>query len=227
MSATKQSDPLSDFLKTLDPGDTDSVTIVAKDEDPIEELLWSMLLWECSVNKAERALKRIRNAIVDLNELRVCMPEEVVDLLGRGYPLAQERSLALLRSLHDVFNREHSVSLETVKRLPKREARKYLDALDGAPQFVCARVFLIAVGGHAMPLDNQMRSLLVEAGAIDESVDLAQAASLLERRVKASDALATHAALLARSHQGGGAGGRSSGASKSSKKRSMKAAKTA
>jgi endonuclease III len=223
VSATKQQEQISKFLKGLPSADPAEATFVESDADPIEEMVWSLLLWETTAAKAERAFKRIRAAVVDLNEFRVCMPDEVVDLLGRGYPNVNERADALLRSLHDVYRREHKVTLEPLRAVNKRDAKKYLESIDGLPRFAAARVTLVALGGHAIPVDEQMRAGMIEAGAIDADTDLDQAASLLERCVKASDAMATHASMLAWA-QGDSSKKSASSTRKPTKKRTRKKA---
>lgn len=164
--------------------------------DPVlHELVYSMLLWEATPSQALNALKRLLGAVVDYNELRICMPDEIAGLLGPRYPLVEERAARLKAALHHVYNLEHEVTLARLPGLSKREARAYLDALEGVPPFVAARVTLVALGGHAAPLDQRLYDLLVAHGAIDEEPDLPSAASKLERAVRASDSAELFALL--------------------------------
>ena len=109
-------------------------------EDPLEQLVSSLLLWESTASKAEAARRRLIAAVVDINELRVCLPEEIVALLGERYPRGEERALRLRAALNDIYVREHAVSLEHLKKMNKRDARQYLESLEGVPQYVAARV---------------------------------------------------------------------------------------
>jgi hypothetical protein len=56
--------------------------------DPIATLVMSFLMWESTTDRAEAAYQRILESVVDFNELRVCMPQETVDIIGQRYPLA-------------------------------------------------------------------------------------------------------------------------------------------
>jgi endonuclease III len=158
-------------------------------QDPVEHLLWSALLWDATPPKAREAYKRLIDAASDLNELRVMIHDEVVALLGPRYPHVDERAARIRMVLNDVYNREHAVSLEALARAPKREARKYLDELDGATTFISARTMAVGLGGHAIPVDETLRRRLIEEDLLDENADCATAAGSLERVIKASDGL--------------------------------------
>lgn len=196
MSASTPTDALAGFLAALPSADPRRASPIDPGADPIDELVWSMLLWDAPRSKAERAYRRVVGGVVDVNELRVCMPEEVVSLLGRGYPNVGERAERLLGTLHEVYQREHAVTLAPLRGANKRDARKYLESLNAAPQFASARVLLLGLGAHAVPLDARMFAGLREANAIEAEADEARAVSLLERAVKATDAVAVHVSML-------------------------------
>ena len=93
-------------------------------------------------------------------------------------------------TLNDIYNREHSVSLESLGAMNKRDARAYLDSLEGIPPYVAARTFLIGLGGHAFPLDERLMGVLAaeEALAETDAGDLVTASTWLERQVRSGDA---------------------------------------
>ena len=86
MSAGETSKELAALLKTLRAQFADELatpqSATCCSFDPGEPVLGcflkSFLLWESTSVKASQALKRLETAIVDLNELRACMPDEVV-----------------------------------------------------------------------------------------------------------------------------------------------------
>lgn len=163
----------------------------------IDQFIWSFLLWEADPSDAERALHKVQKAVVDFNELRVCLPEETVAIIGPRYSRAHERAMRLRAGLQDIYFREHMVSLDHLKDSPKRTARQYLDTLDGVPPFVSGRVFLMGLGGHATPLDDRLLENLIEAGVFDDDATPERAIPALERHVKAEDAVETHMLLMA------------------------------
>jgi hypothetical protein len=167
--------------------------------DPlVYQLVYSMLLWEGSHDLAARCLEAVRAEVVDFNELRVCSVGEVCAMLPRDCPNRTERVDRLLTALNAVFLREHGLTLSHLGALPKREARQYLDAVPGLPQFAAARVLLVSLGGHAFPADSRIARVLAEAGVIDaadaQNPDLG---SRLERAVRAADAPRVYALLEA------------------------------
>ncbi len=172
--------------------------------DLLEAFVFAFLLWEAEQADAERALKRIAAGVVDFNELRVCLPDEIVSMLGVRYPRAQERAARLKSGLHDVFLREHVVSFDHLRDKPKRAARQYLETLEGAPPFVSARMMVVGFGGHAAPLDERLLGRLTDAGVFDDGLALDRAAGALERHIKAEDAAEAHHLLILGCEDGGG-----------------------
>jgi hypothetical protein len=191
VSAADQSKNLTKLLKSLASAYPDAPPL--RPESPavitaMDELVYSFLLWESTHHRAANAYKRLRDAFVDDNELRVTRNEEIMAVLGKTYPHAEERVMRLRAALRDVYLREHAVSLEKAKTLAKREARKYVESLEGMHPFVAARVVLLGFGGHAVPLEDRLLDKLAEAGVVDDGADVVKAQGSLERMVKAADA---------------------------------------
>ncbi len=166
-------------------------------DDPIAVLILSSLMAETSTERALAAYSRLLDSIVDFNDLRVSMPHEVVGYIGVRYPRAQERCERLRRVLRHIYLREHCVCLERLREEGKRDGRKYLESLEGMTPYVSSRVMLLCFDAHAMPVDEQLRDRLVEAGAADESADVAAVTTWLARQVKAGDGARVHHKLQA------------------------------
>jgi hypothetical protein len=171
--------------------------IAVADRTPLEEFVYSFLLWEATTAKADAAYKRMVNAMVDFNEMRVSRVPELVALMGKTYPRAEERAQRMRAALNEVYVREFAVTLDPCAGLSKREARKYLESLDGCPSFVAARVLLLRMDGHALPVDDKLNARLIEAEVSEEDADPARTAGVIERHVKAEDALGVHLLLQA------------------------------
>ncbi len=173
------------------------------DQDPVlREFLRSFLAWECTTTKAEAALRRVDDAVVDLNEFRVFLPEEVAAVLGPSFPRAADRAVRIRQALHGLYRHEHCLRLAHLTERGKREARAFLESLgrqppvNGAgqaadyqvvPPYVSARVMLLSLGGHAFPLDDRLRLLLVHAGVLEAEDSLEESAAWLERALRASE----------------------------------------
>lgn len=188
-TTTDHAKSINDFFKRLPAID------VPEEIEPLEptnELVFSFLLWESSTQRARPAMQRVASTFVDLNELRVSRVEDIVEVLGKTYPRGEERAMRLKASLHDIFSREHEVSLAKAASMGKREARKYLDSLSGMVPFVAGRVVLLSLGGHAFPLEDRSLAMLIEQGVLEPDTDLAKAVGILERHVKADEAMQSY-----------------------------------
>lgn len=157
--------------------------------DPVcDELIWAYLVWEAGEHRAGAVASKLCESFVDLNEFRVCLTNELTGFFGQTYPRAVERSDRIRATLNDIFNREHDVSLTSLVSMNKREARAYLDSLEGIPPYVASRTFLFGLGGHAFPVDDRLLKLLVAEQALAETETIESAANWLERQVRSGDA---------------------------------------
>lgn len=159
--------------------------------DPlIDELVFSMLMWESSIDHALKGVHNIREVLVDLNELRVCTVSELASILGSRTPRGPERAQRLIGILSAIFERENRLSLGSLREMNKREVQDYLGAIDALPPYVSGRVILLELGWHAFPVDDRLTRLLAGKGITDPTLDATQQAHRLERLVRASDSLA-------------------------------------
>jgi endonuclease III len=199
-NAVESTKALAGLLRKLDraepaPGETG---------DPLEVLVRSFLMWEATSDKAVVAYKRVMDRVVDFNDLRVCMPTEIVECIGTRYPLALERSERLRAALRHAYKREHAMSFDRLRDLNRREVKQYMRSLDGICPYVADRVTLLCFGGHCVPVDERLRRALVRSGVGDDSTDVAEMGSWMARQVKAADAVATHQMLQAWCDRTGG-----------------------
>lgn len=192
MSATDSAKALNDLLKKLG---TAAPIEYPDADDPVAVLVMSMLLWDSNSTKAIAAYQKLRAAVVDFNELRVCMPKELIDHVGVRYPQAAERCQRMRAALNDVFQREHDVKLDHLRTVGKRDVKKYVDSLDGITPYASARVQLMCFDTHAMPADEQLRKLLIGAGVVEDTLDVAEVSNWLTRYVKSGEGMAAHFAL--------------------------------
>ena len=172
------------LLRKLSPGRPKKEPDAA---DHIGVLVYSFLLWESTSSKATAAYSRLQSTLEDYNELRVSMPDEIVEICADTSPMGTERAKRICASLRSIYLREHDVNLEAPSQLNKTDLRHYIESLDGMVPFVSARVLMRCFGIHAIPVDEHLRMLLVESDVIDEGADVQEAANWLARQIK-SDA---------------------------------------
>ncbi len=171
---------------------------------PTEVMVLSFLIWDSTTPRAVTAYKRIRERVVDFNDLRVSMPEEIVEFMGERYPNAYDRANRLRAALRHTFKREHAVCLDRLQTLGKREVRKYLRSLDGVCPYVADRVTLLCFDAHCIPVDDRLRRALSREGVCEAAIDVNELSAWLTRQVKVNEAQRAHQALQAWVDEAGG-----------------------
>lgn len=207
MSAGETSRELTSLLKSLRSGHDPAALATAAMapvvfggtavEPVLSQFIRSFLIWESTTTKAAQAQKKLEAAVVDVNELRMYMPDEFVKIIGERYPRAAERALRLRTALNVIYSREHAVTLERLNGQSKKDARDYFDRIDGVPGFVAARVSLLALSHHAAPMDSRIRRRLVEAKVVGSDLDEHDAAHALEKKTRGGELIEAYVLIQA------------------------------
>jgi endonuclease III len=183
-NATKHADELKSLLKKLM---REEKPPEKTEQDPLHALVRGAMSFDVSDHKAADAMKAIDREFVDLNELRVATDLEIQEMLGQRYPQIEKRVAMITQSLNNIFEREHTLSLDRLKTINKKDAGKFLSELPEIHPFVEAYVMLFAFSGACIPTDGEMLAYLVEEGIVEEGTALADAQKFLEHNVKAED----------------------------------------
>lgn len=170
---------LRDKLGKVDRFDTSS---------PVSQLILGVLARDLPEAKARQALERLRAGVVDYNELRVVPPIELTEILN-DVSKARIKAEDISRALNSVFAREHEITLEHVREMSKKDMLAYLDGIDGLDPYVRARIRLLGLQQHAVPLDEAMWAYARSAEIIDPKCPLDEAQAFLERQIPENDAL--------------------------------------
>jgi hypothetical protein len=93
----------------------------------------------------------------------------------------------ITQSLNNIFEREHTMSLDRLKTVSKRDARQFLRELPQIHPFVEAYVMLFAFEGNAFPLDDEMLTHLRDQELVDPEATLVEAQRFLENYVKGEE----------------------------------------
>src|ERR671914_1850807 len=179
-TAEKHADELKSLMKRLvkehKPGDREP-------QEPLKALVRGAMSFDVSDHRADEAMRAIDREFVDLNELRVATDLEIQELLGQRYPEIERRVAMITQSLNNIFEREHTLSLDRLKTVSKRDARQFLRELPDVQPFVEAYVMLYGFDGHAVPLDDQMLEYLRGEEIIDEQTNLEEAQRFVEHHI--------------------------------------------
>ncbi len=200
-NATKHADELKGLLKRLlreykpEP---------IPQQDTLKALVRGAMSYDVPDAKAEDAMKAIEREFVDLNELRVATDLEIQEMLGQRYPAIEKRVALITQSLNNIFEREHTLSLDRLKTISRRDARQFLRELPEIHPFVEAYVMLFAFEGHAVPIDEMTLEMLRDEGVLEAETTLDDAQKFIEHNVKAEDCIGVYSALrqASRDHAG-------------------------
>src|SRR5881392_2680039 len=171
-NATKYADKLRGLLRSLL---RDHKPEPLEKMDPLKALVRAAMLYDMSDAKADEAMRHIEREFVDLNELRVATDLEIQELLGARYPGIERRVAMITQALNNIFEREHTLSLDRLKTISRRDARQFLRELPEIHPFVEAYVMLFAFDGHSVPIDNEMLGFLTEEEVLEEGASIEDA----------------------------------------------------
>ena len=156
--------------------------------DPLEQLILGILARDVSESKAQAVYARLMGSVVDLNDLRVTPWIEVAEMLSDDLPDAENRARTLVGVLNAIYDRCASVTLSFLRGKPVREARDYLRSLPGIDEYTAARVVLLGLGGHAIPIDETTLQVFRQEELVGPEATLPEVQSFLERHIRATDA---------------------------------------
>jgi endonuclease III len=180
-----------------------------KDPDTLPEgitdtLILGILAMDEKYEKALEALERIREDMVDFNELRVTPVSEIVELIEPYLSDPDRAAKEIVKTLNGIFSRFDTLDLSGMKEMTKSDLGKLFEELPGCCDHGRAFMLLFSFEVAEMPLDNQMLDYLVGAGALPPEVDLPAAKSFLERHLKAAETAPLYWQLRKASEEGAG-----------------------
>jgi hypothetical protein len=183
-SSNKIADELKSLLRRLGrDGKPDALVPI----EPLLALVRGAMSYDVADGRAEDAMQMISKEFVDLNELRVATDLEIQGLLGVKYPEIKTRVAMITLALNSIFEREHTMSLERLKTISKRDARQFLRELPEIHPYVEAFTMLMALDGTAMPIDDMMLSYLKSQKAVAPAATLDEAQRFLEHHLKSEE----------------------------------------
>ena len=199
-SATKHAEELRSLIKRLvkeyKPGERPR-------QEPLKALVRGAMSYDVPDTRAEDAMKAIDKEFVDLNELRVATDLEIQELLGTRYPQIEKRVAMITQSLNAIFEKEHTLNLERLSTISKRDSRQFLRDLPEIHPFVEAYVMLFAFDGHTVPVDDQMLEYLREEEIVEPETTVEEAQRFLEHHVKVEECFEVYTVLRAAAQSAG------------------------
>jgi endonuclease III len=156
-------------------------------DEPAEALVYAITSEKITHKQAQTAAKRFNEYFVDLNDLRVSRPEEIVEMLGEDNPTTREIAARLKTALRAIFEKYNTVSLQDLRKIGKRPAKEALSQINGTSPFMVDFCMLTALDGHAIPLTEKMIELLRNEQLVHPQADHQRIEGFLSRQITAKD----------------------------------------
>ncbi len=167
---------------------TETIQDTSEPDDPLRRLAIGILGEGCTDAVANRAVDRALGTMVDWNEMRVSDAVELNRATGNAIPQGTQRCRKLIAALQSIFDRENRLSLDRLKNIGRREARHFLEQLNGVDEYTVASVLLWSFGGHAIPVNDRLLGALREADLVNPTASRAEVQAFLERHIGAAEA---------------------------------------
>lgn len=149
----------------------------------LEAVVFGICHEDASRELANQALTRFKENFFDWNEVRVSSLEEIQEALV-GLPKADDRAFRIRRFLRQLFEKTYGFTLEALAKKPLKESVKVLQEYEALhSDYLLATVTQLALGGHAIPVDESARRALERLGVADPDTDIATLRGILERAV--------------------------------------------
>jgi endonuclease III len=171
-------------------------------EEPLEAVVYALISEDTTSAEAHSAAKRLNGYFVDLNELRVARPDEIVEVLGYDAKAARATAAAVTTVLRTIFNETNTLSLKGLRKTGKRQARKKLEQINGITGFAIDYCMLTSLKGHAVPLTGKMTDYLRTNELTHPQADEKDIAGFLTKQVRAEKAFEFYTLLRRVSESG-------------------------
>ena len=120
-----------------------------KSHPPIEQVLVTLLLTDGKESSALRTIKRLEREFVDWNELRVCEPPVIDQVLGKNFPPGVGQHVR--DALTAIFNNSQAMNLDEIMGLAPEHAEVKLKRLSPMPSRVAGELLLAGLKYDRLP----------------------------------------------------------------------------
>ncbi|MHC4739640.1 MAG: hypothetical protein ACYS9Y_12110 [Planctomycetota bacterium] len=164
-------------------------------EEPLEALVYAVINENMSGKGAQSAMKRISDNFIDLNDLRVSLSAEIIEVLGEDTSVIRNVASSLTKALRAVFNQYNTISLEELKKMGKRPARQALEQVEGTSTFAVDYCMLTSLQGHWIPLTKNMIQYLRSNEIVHSAANEQEIEGFLTRQISAKNGYEFYALL--------------------------------
>ncbi len=148
----------------------------------LDQIIYAILREDSSREQADRAFQQLRERFFDWNEVRVSTARDVARALP-GLTQTFDRASRIISLLQQVFETSYDYDLEGMSKKGLKLAEKQLERFDCSTNYTVAFVIQNALGGHAMPVDENMLRALTRLSIASENDSASTAQGMLEHLI--------------------------------------------
>lgn len=156
-------------------------------DDPAKAIIYAIVSENMRKSAAKSVIKKIEAHFVDSNDLRVSRDEEICDVIDIASKDSKKIASKLTEFLGAIFLKYDTSNLEELKEIGKRQARKDLEGLGILSRFAICYCFLTSLGGHAIPLTEEMIEYLKDDELVHPDASGGDIEGFLERQISAAN----------------------------------------
>lgn len=148
-------------------------------DDPLEELVLTVLSQHTSDSNADRAYRSLRASFPTWEQVVRARPQAVADAIRSG-GLADTKAPRIQAILREIHDRQGRFDLSLLRRLPDEQVREYLTSLPGVGPKTAAVVLAFSLGRATIPVDTHVHRVAKRLGLVPSKSSAEKAHRLLE-----------------------------------------------
>ncbi len=164
-------------------------------EEAVSVLVRTILSQNTSDTNSGRAFASLLAAFGDWEAITASDPQDIARSINQG-GLANIKAIRIKLVLQRIQERQGSLALDFLKRLPLPEAKAWLRELPGVGPKTASCVLLFALGKPALPVDTHVLRVSKRLGLVDSRVSAEAAQELLEALVPPQHVYQFHVHLI-------------------------------
>lgn len=164
-------------------------------EDPLDELINTILSQSTTNINSHRAFASLKQRFPDWEQVRRARPASIAAAIKSG-GLANVKSVVIKNILNDIKQRRGTLDLSFLKTALVAEAREFLISLKGVGPKTAACVLLFACKRSVFPMDTHIFRILRRAGLLPEKINDQLAHEMIENLIPPKKHYSLHINLI-------------------------------
>lgn len=166
-----------------------------KQEDPLEELVRTILSQNTNDTNRDRALKSLNENFASWEDVANADHDAVAQAIRIG-GLAEQKAKRIQSALRWTYDKFGEYSLRALKNLPANEVYEMLRKLDGVGPKTAAIVMLFSLGKPYFPVDTHIHRVTTRLGLLPDKTDAQKAHEILAELVRKDKYYSAHLNLI-------------------------------